>query len=429
MTEVYLGKNRFKITKIVAREILDCRFNPTIQVDVWAGDDVWGRADVPAGRSRGEKEAWEIRDEDSKTFGGLGVQKAVRNIHEMIAPALIGMDVRDQKNIDLAMIRLDGTPNKKRIGGNAIIGVSMAVARAGANGCNLPLYRYLNVNAHVLPVPLLNYINGGRLTSNDLDFQEICIFPVGAETFRESMIIGWDVYNALRDILSARYGKIAVNVGDEGGYAPPIVSIKEAMDHLVKAVEVTGHAKKVLYGFDCAATHFYDAEKNMYKLEGEYRTRNELLDFYKDLVRSYPIASMEDPFDENDTEGFKMAKEQLGIQIVGDDFLCTNPKLIRERADYCNALLLKFNQVGTLSETLNAAESAYRHQFGIMVSERSGETEDPILSDVTVGINAGQIKTGATRSERTVKYNRLLEIETELGDAALYAGAFYRNPF
>ncbi len=426
---MYLGKEKFKITRIVAREILDCRFNPTIQVDIWAGSDVFGRADVPAGRSRGEKEAWEMRDGDKSVYGGLGVQKAIKNIHETIAPALIGMDVRDQRNIDLAMIKLDGTSNKKNLGGNAIIGVSMAVARTAANGCNLPLYRYLNANAHVLPVPLLNYINGGRLTSNDLDFQETCIFPVGAETFRESMIIGWDVYNALRDILSSKYGKLAVNVGDEGGFAPPMSSIKEAMDHLVKAVEVTGHKDKVMYGFDCAASHFYDADKNMYMLEGEWRTRTELLDFYKDLVRNYPIASMEDPFDENDIEGFDLATKELGIQIVGDDFLCTNPKLIRERAEYCNALLLKFNQIGTLSETLDAAESAYRHQFGIMVSERSGETEDPILSDVTVGINAGQIKTGATRSERTVKYNRLLEIEAELGEAALYAGRSFKNPF
>jgi len=426
---VYLGKNNFKITKIVAREILDCRFNPTVQVDVWAGNDIMGRADVPAGRSRGEREAWEIRDEDKKIYGGLGVQKAINNVHDSIAPALIGMDVRDQRNIDLAMIKLDGTQNKKRLGGNAIIGVSLACARAAANGCNLPLYRYLNVNAHILPVPLLNYINGGRLTSNDLDFQETCIFPVGAETFREAMIIGWDVYNELRDILVAKYGKIAVNVGDEGGFAPPIVRIKEAMDHLVKAVEKSGHKDKVEYGFDCAATHFYDAEKKMYKLEGEYRTREQLLDFYKDLIKNYPVVSMEDPFDEDDVEGFKMAREQLGIQIVGDDFLCTNPKLINERADCCNALLFKFNQIGTLSESLDAAESAYRHRFGIMVSERSGETEDPILSDITVGINAGQIKTGATRSERTVKYNRLLEIEAELGDAALYAGRLYKNPF
>lgn len=426
---MYLGREKFKITKIVAREILDCRFNPTVQVDIWVGDSVFGRADVPAGRSRGECEAWEIRDGDSNIYGGLGVQGAIKNIHSMIAPALLGMDVRDQRSIDLAMIKLDGTPNKKKLGGNAIIGVSLACARAAANACNLPLYHYLNANAHVLPVPLLNYINGGRLTSNDLDFQEICIFPVGAETFRESMLIGWDVYNILRDILIEKYGKIAVNVGDEGGFAPPIVSIKEAMDHLVHAVKKSGHEKKVEYGFDCAATHFYDAEKKMYKLEGEYRTREQLLDFYKDLVRNYPIVSMEDPFDEDDIEGFKMAKEQLGIQIVGDDFLCTNPRLINERAEYCNALLFKFNQVGTLSEALDAGESAYRHRFGIMVSERSGETEDPILSDVTVGLNAGQIKTGATRSERTVKYNRLLEIESELGDAALYAGRLYKNPF
>ncbi|MDR1658981.1 MAG: phosphopyruvate hydratase [Desulfovibrio sp.] len=425
---MYIGRKKFAITDIIAREILDCRFNPTVQVDVWAGDEIFGRADVPAGRSRGEREAWETRDGDPEVYGGLGVGKAVSNINTEIKAALAGMDVRDQRAIDLTMIRLDGTPNKKRLGGNAIIGVSLACARAAARACNLPLYRYLNANAHILPVPLLNYINGGRLTSNDLDFQEICIFPVGAETFRESMIIGWDVYNILRDILVDAYGKIAVNVGDEGGFAPPIVSVREAMDHLVRAVEKSGHRDKIEYGFDCAATHFYDAEKRMYKLEGEYRTREQLLDFYKDLIRNYPIVSMEDPFDEDDVEGFAMATEQLGIQVVGDDFLCTNPELVRERGGFCNAMLMKFNQIGTLSESLDAAESAYRHRFGIMVSERSGETEDPILSDVTVGINAGQIKTGATRSERTVKYNRLLEIEAELGKAAVYAGRRYKNP-
>ncbi|MFP4481163.1 MAG: phosphopyruvate hydratase [Thermovirgaceae bacterium] len=426
---MYFGKKRFEISRIEAREILDCRFNPTVQVDVWVNEEHFGRADVPAGRSRGEREAWELRDGDEAVFGGLGVLQAVKNIREGIAPALRGMDVRDQRLIDLSMIDLDGTANKKNLGGNAIIGVSLACARAAAAACGLPLYRYIGGNAHVLPVPLLNYINGGRLTSNDLDFQEICIFPVGAETFREAMIIGWDVYNELREILASKYGKIAVNVGDEGGFAPPIVSIREAMDHLVKSVEQAGHAEKVVYGFDCAASHFFDAGKKKYRLEGKDLTSEELLTFYKDLIARYPIATMEDPFDEDDVEGFRMATEQLGIQIVGDDFLCTNPRLIKERSHACNALLFKFNQVGTLSEAFDAAESAYRHGFGIMVSERSGETEDPFLADVSVGLNTGQIKTGATRSERTVKYNRLLEIEAELGKAALYAGNFYRNPF
>ncbi len=426
---MYTGKNRSRISRIVAREILDCRFNPTLQVDVWVDDSFFGRADVPAGRSRGAREAFEVRDGNNLVFGGLGVSRAIRNIDNIISPALTGMDVRDQRNIDLALIDLDGSANKTNLGGNAISGVSAACIRAAADLCDLPLYRYINANAHILPVPLLNYINGGRLTSNDLDFQEICIFPTGAETFREAMTIGWDVYNNLRTLLVEKYGKIAVNVGDEGGFAPPIVSIKEAMDQLVKAVEISGHTEKVVYGFDCAASHFFDKDRQEYHLEGEYLNRNDLLGFYKGLVRRYPIVSMEDPFAEDDIEGFRMAKEQLGIQIVGDDFLCTNPALIRERCGCCNALLLKFNQIGTLSETLDAAEISYRKGFGIMVSERSGETEDPFIADLAVGINSGQIKTGATRSERVAKYNRLLEIETELGKASLFAGRMFTNPF
>jgi len=340
-----------------------------------------------------------LRDNEER-FNGLGVIKAVKNVNEIIAPALIGMDVTEQRKIDYKMIKLDGTKNKENLGGNAIIAVSLACARAAANAISLPLYRYINPNAHVLPVPLLNLINGGKLTSNDLDFQEVCIFPVGANSFKEAMEIGYAVNEELRSIIIENYGKIAANVGDEGGFAPPIIEVREAMDHLVHAVE---------------------------KL-----TTGEMIDFYKDLIKSYPIASIEDPFDENDVEGFIQATKELGIQIVGDDFFCTNPELIKERSALggANALLWKFNQIGTLSEALDAAQIAFRNNMGIMVSERSGETEDPILADFTVSLNAGQIKTGAgVRSERTSKYNRLLQIEEELGSLAKYAGRDFKMAF
>jgi len=309
--------------------------------------------------------------------------------------------------------------------------VSLACARAAAATTDLPLYRYINPNAHILPVPLLNLINGGRLTSNDLDIQEVCIFPIGAKSFKEAMEIGYAVNEKLRPIIIDNYGKIAANVGDEGGFAPPIVKVREAMNHLVQAVQQSGFESKIVYGFDCAATHFYNPKTKKYLLEGEEMSSEELLDYYRQLIKEYPIATMEDPFSEDDIEGFVKATKQLGIQIIGDDFFCTNPELIKSRAKLggANALLWKFNQVGTLSEALDAASIAYRNKFGIMVSERSGETEDPILADFTVALNAGQIKTGAgVRSERTSKYNRLLKIEQELDNTARYAGQDYCMP-
>ncbi len=419
---------KFRITGVKAREIMDCRWTPTVRVEVQVNHEIIGQADAPAGRSTGSNEARELRDGE-KRFKGLGVEKAVNNIHEIIAPALIGMDITDQRKIDFKMIELDGTKNKANLGGNAIIAVSLACARAAANATGLPLYRYINPNAHILPVPLLNLINGGKLTSNDLDFQEVCIFPVGANSFKESMEIGYAVNEELRVIIIDNYGKIAANVGDEGGFAPPIVNVREAMDHLVHAVELSGFADKIVYGFDCAATHFYDKESKLYHLEGNKLSTDDMIEFYKDLIKSYPIASIEDPFDENDVEGFVRATKELGIQIIGDDFFCTNPELIKKRAALggANALLWKFNQIGTLSEALDAAQIAFRNSMGIMVSERSGETEDPILADFTVSLNAGQIKTGAgVRSERTSKYNRLLQIEQELGPVAKYAGKNYK---
>ncbi len=405
--------NKFKITDIKAREILDCRWSPTVRVEVQVNNEIIGQADAPAGRSTGSNEASELRDNEER-FNGLGVTRAVKNVNEIIAPALIGMDVTEQRKIDYKMIELDGTKNKENLGGNAIVAVSLACARAAASAIGLPLYRYINPNAHVLPVPLLNLINGGKLTSNDLDFQEVCIFPIGANSFKEAMEIGYAVNEELRKIIIENYGKIAANVGDEGGFAPPIVEVREAMDHLVNAVELSGFADKIVYGFDSAASHFYDKETKLYSLEGNKLTTGEMMD----------------PFDENDVEGFVRATRELGIQIVGDDFFCTNPALIKERSALggANALLWKFNQIGTLSEALDAAQIAFRNSMGIMVSERSGETEDPILADFTVSLNAGQIKTGAgVRSERTSKYNRLLQIEEELGSLAKYAGRDFES--
>jgi enolase len=422
---------KFKITGVFAREILDCRWNPTVQVDIWVNNEILGRADVPSGRSTGTNEAKEFRDKE-KRYAGMGVRKAVKNINEILGPAILGMDVTDQRKVDEKLRALDGTKNKSKLGANAIVGVSVAVARAASIAVQLPLYRYVNCNAHILPVPLLNLLNGGKLTSNDLDFQEFCIFPVGAETFSEAMMIGNAVNNKLRDIVIKKYGKIAANVGDEGGFATPIKKVREAMECLVQAVDRSGYAKKIGYGFDCAATHWYNTKTKKYTLEGVEYTTDQLFDYYKKLCKDYPIISIEDPFAEDDVKGFVRATKELGIQIVGDDFYCTNPDRIRERAPKgaANALLWKFNQIGTLSEALDAAELAYRQGFGIMVSERSGETEDPIIADFVVGINAGQIKTGAgVRSERTAKYNRLLLIEEELGSQAVYAGRNFKAAF
>ena len=423
--------SKFKITAIKAREILDCRWAPTVRAEVYVDNEIVGQADAPAGRSTGSNEARELRDNEER-FNGLGVTKAVKNIHEVLAPSLIGMDVTEQRKIDFKMIELDGTKNKENLGGNAIISVSLACARAAANTVGLPLYRYINPNAHVLPVPLLNLINGGKLTSNDLDIQEVCIFPIGANSFKEAMEIGYAVNEKLRIIIIDNYGKIAANVGDEGGFAPPIVKVKEALNHLVKAVEQSGYTNKIVYGIDCAATHFYNPETKLYFFEGEKMSTDDMLNFYKELIKDYPIATMEDPFSEHDIDGFVRATRELSIQIIGDDFFCTNPNLIKERSKMggANALLWKFNQIGTLSEALDAAQLAFRNNMGIMVSERSGETEDPILADFTVSLNAGQIKTGAgVRSERTSKYNRLLQIEEELGSVGRYAGKNFKIPF
>lgn len=423
--------NRHVITRIDAREILDCRGEPTVQVSLEVDRTIQVTADVPAGRSTGANEARELRD-GGRRYDGRGVTRAVNNVVRKIAPAVVGMDVTCQRQIDARMIELDGTGNKSRIGANAILGVSLAAARGAAAALGVPLYRYIDPNAQVLPVPLVNLINGGKHASNDLDFQEFCIFPVGADTFSEAMEISFAVNAKLRELIVAKYGKIAANVGDEGGFAPPIVKVREAMDCLVKAVQRSGYERKIVYGLDCAATHLYDKRARTYSVEGRRMRSQELLALYKELLRRYPIATIEDPFAEDDIEGFVLATRELGIQIVGDDFFCTNPARIRARVGKGagNAVLWKVNQIGTLSEALDAAVLAYRNSYGVMVSERSGETEDAIIADLVVGINSGQIKTGApVRGERTSKYNRLLAIERELGSSARYAGRNYRVCF
>ena len=424
-------KKKYEITGVQAREIIDCRGFPTVQVDVTVNDSVIGTADVPCGRSTGTHEAVELRD-GGKRYGGFGVRKAVENVNKSIAPEIIGANVTEQRKIDHLLIELDGTAKKSKLGANAIVGVSAAVARASAEVVGIPLYRYLNANACIMPVPMMNLINGGKLTSNYLDFQEFIFMPVGAETFSEALRMTSEINMVLRDLLVDKYGKLAINVGDEGGCAPPMTSIREAMDILCKAVEKAGYADKVVYGFDIAATHLYDKNSETYSIEGKQLTRDELCALYKDLIASYPIVSMEDPLNEDDFEGFARLTSELGIQIVGDDLFTTDSRRLTKgiAMHAANSLLWKFNQIGTLSEAMDTAALAYRAGYTVVVSERSGETEDPIIADLVLSLNAGQIKTGApVRSERTAKYNRLLQIEQELGSSARYAGKDYKLPF
>jgi len=399
-------------------------------VDVWVEGELAGRADVPAGRSTGKREAVELRD-GGKRWGGQGTLKAVENVNRVIAPALIGHDPRDQRAIDDLLRELDGTPNKSRLGANAIAGVSLAVAKAAAKVSNLPLYKYLNANAHVIPVPLVNLINGGKLTSNDLEIQEFIVMPVGATDLREGLQICYEINLILHDLIVDKYGKIAVNVGDEGGFAPPMTGIREPMETLAKAVKASGYEDKIVYGMDAAASHWYDWDKGVYRMEGEEMTRGDVIDMYVQLCHDYPFGSIEDPLMEDDFEGHAILTQKLdGVQIVGDDLFTTNVEYIRRgiQAGAANALLWKFNQVGTLTEAFDAAELAYRSGYGVQVSERSGETEDTSIADLVVALNAGQIKTGTTRSERTAKYNQLLRIAEELGPQARYAGRDFRRP-
>ena len=412
--------------------ILDCRGDPTLQVDILTKGAVLGRADVPQGRSTGKYEAYVLRDGGTK-YTGRGVTKAIENVNKVIGPKLRGIDVRNQREIDAYMIELDGTENKSKLGANAIVGVSLAVARTAANSLGIPLYTYLGgPNAHILPVPLLDLIEGGKLAASELDFQEHHVIPVGANTFSDAIRMGEEVYQELGKILTEKWGKHSLNVGVEGGYTPlSMRDPREAFDAELNAIEELGYKDKFVLSLDVAASHFYHSKTKRYTFMGKEITREKLIDFYEDLISAYPVQSIEDPLQEEDFEGFAELTRTLSIQIVGDDLFVTNVKRLRKGIEMgaANALLLKVNQIGTLSEALDAAQLSFRNGYGVQVSERSGQSEDTWLADLTVALNAGQIKTGVTRSERTAQYNRLFQIEEELGKAAKYPGKNFRKPF
>jgi enolase len=419
------------IISINALQILDSRGNPTVEVEVVLGDGSWGRAAVPSGASTGVHEALELRDGDKKRFGGKGVSKAVENVNTKIADLLIGADATQQKAIDQAMLALDGTPNKKGLGANAILGTSLAVAKAAANALALPLYRYLGgVYAHVLPVPMMNILNGGAHTGwQTTDAQEFMVMPLGAPTFSEGLRWGAEIYHTLKGVLKEK--GYATLVGDEGGYAPALKANEEAVETILEAIEKAGYkaGEDVAIALDPAASEFYDAEEKVYFLRTENRklSSQEMVAFWVDWVNKYPIVSVEDGLAQDDWEGWKVFTEQVGdrIQIVGDDLLVTNPsrvaRAITEKS--CNSLLVKVNQIGSLTETMEAVTMAQTHGWTAVTSHRSGETEDTTIADLSVAMNMGQIKTGApARSDRVSKYNQLLRIEAELGDTGHYAG-------
>ncbi len=416
------------IEDIVAREILDSRGNPTIEVDVYVSDGTIGRAAVPSGASTGVHEALELRDKDETRYGGKGVLKAVENVNETIAEELVGWEVADQKGIDELMISLDGTPNKSRLGANAILGVSLAVAKAAAAYLGLPLYRYIGgTYAHVLPVPMMNILNGGKHAVDGPDLQEFMIMPIGAPSFAEALRWGSETYHALKAVLKSKgYG---VGIGDEGGFAPSLKTNEEAIEVILEAIQRAGYepGRDIWIAMDPAASEIFEDGKYNLKKEGRILSSAEMVEFYASWVDKYPIISIEDGLAEDDWEGFRLMVERLGdrIQIVGDDLLVTNTtriaRAIRENA--VNSVLIKLNQIGTLTETIAAVRMAHKHGWTAVTSHRSGETEDATIADLAVALNTGQIKTGAPcRSDRVAKYNQLLRIEEQLGDEAVYAG-------
>ncbi len=414
----------FKIKKITAREILDSRGNPTVECDVLTTAG-FGRAAVPSGASTGKFEAAEIRD-GGRRYNGMGVRTAVKSINSVIAKKTAGMDCLSQREIDRAMIKLDGTPSKALLGANAILAVSLAAARAAAHSSKKPLYRYLTAltgnRKLVLPVPFSNVINGGRHAEGNLRIQEFMLVPVKFSSFSEAIAAVAETYQQLKKIISAKYGNQSARVGDEGGFAPSLNSAEEALELLESAVTVTGYQKKIAFAIDAAASEFYSAEKKAYELEKNYSS-SEMVDYYLRLIRSHDIISLEDPFQQEDFESFAELASKSRIQMVGDDLLVTNTERIRTAISKksCNCLLLKVNQVGTLTEAIAAANLAKENKWKVMVSHRSGETEDAFIADLTVALGCGQIKTGApARGERTAKYNQLLRIEEELGENAKY---------
>jgi len=414
------------IDTVIAREILDSRGNPTIEVEVLLDDDSVGRAAVPSGASTGAFEAVELRDGDDR-YGGKGTEKAVSSVQDQIEPEIIGLDASDQRLVDQSMLDLDGTPNKANLGANAILGVSLAVARAASVSAGLPLFRYVGgPNAHLLPVPMMNILNGGAHADTNVDVQEFMIAPIGAATFREALRTGAEVYHALKSVLKSR--GLATGVGDEGGFAPDLESNRAALDLIAEAIDKAGYELGKDFGLalDVAASEFYD--DGSYTFEGAKKTADEMIAYYSELVAAYPIVSIEDPLDEDDWEGWKAITDALGskTQLVGDDLFVTNVERLQRgiSGGQANALLVKVNQIGSLTETLDSVDLAHRSGFRCMMSHRSGETEDTTIADLAVATNCGQIKSGApARTDRVAKYNQLLRIEEDLDDAARYAGA------
>lgn len=424
------------ITNVHAREILDSRGNPTIEVEVETASGFVGRAMVPSGASTGEREALELRDGDPSRYGGKGVLQAVENVNNILIDVVLGMDVTDQAAIDKALIDADGTKDKSKYGANAILGISLAVAHAAADYCGLPLYRYLGgINAKTLPVPMMNVLNGGSHADSSVDFQEFMIMPVGAKSIREAIRMGAETFHALKKVLKSK-GQVTA-VGDEGGFAPNLEDNEAPLKCIMEAIEAAGFraGEDICIAMDVAASEFYNTETKMYDLKKSgqgSKTTDEMIAWYDELVEKYPIISIEDGLGERDWDGWKKLTEHLGkkIQIVGDDLFVTNPAILQEGIDkdIANSILIKVNQIGTLTETFDAMELAKKHGYTAVVSHRSGETEDATIADIAVAFNAGQIKTGSmSRTDRIAKYNQLLRIEEELGDVALFQGksAFY----
>ena len=420
------------ITEVIGREVLDSRGNPTVEVDVILECGAMGRAAVPSGASTGEHEALELRDGDKKRYGGKGVTKAVNNVNTVIADALLGMNVTDQVGIDRVLLELDGTPTKSNLGANALLGVSLACAKAAANALEMPLYRYIGgVNAKVLPVPMMNIINGGSHSDAPIAFQEFMIRPVGAESFREALRMGAEVFHSVKKVLHDR--GLSTAVGDEGGFAPALKGTEDALESIIKAIEAAGYkaGEDVMIGLDCASSEFYkDGVYDYSKFEGATgakRSSAEQVAYLEELISRYPIDSIEDGMSENDWEGWKLLTERIGdrCQLVGDDLFVTNVQYLKKGIEMgcANSILIKVNQIGTLTETLDAIDMAHRAGYTSVTSHRSGETEDATIADIAVATNSGQIKTGSlSRSDRMAKYNQLLRIEEELGDSAQFYG-------
>ena len=417
-----------EIRAVHAREILDSRGNPTVEVEVWLDSGAFGRAMVPSGASTGTREAVELRDDDNTRYGGKGVRQAVRNVTETIAPEVEGLEATEQAAVDRALLELDGTPNKSGLGANALLGVSLAVARAGADECGLPLYQYLGgPGARIMPVPMMNVLNGGAHADNGLDIQEFMIVPAGAGSFGEALRIGVEIFHALKKLLKDK--GLSTGVGDEGGFAPSLPGNEAALDFVLRAVERAGYrpGEDVFLALDPAASEFGKHGRYRLRADSAEKSREEMIAFYEQLLSRYPICSIEDGLGEDDWEGWRALTQRLGsrVQIVGDDIFVTSPAILQEgiRKGIANAILVKLNQIGTLTETLETIELAKRAGYGTIISHRSGETEDTFVADLAVAVNAGQIKTGSlSRGERTAKYNQLLRIEEELGPSAVWPG-------